>query len=327
MRSLEVRLPRGPLRPSANGKNLRMDDVPLVALEREWRTLVRGSLAVAYRRWKETEPALAAFDGPERLLAFLWSEDAPAEVQDQALGALLRLARAEPLASRFILQALLPGLKARAGQLLRPRRGREHEQPSLERGELWQVLFVELLERIQTYPLERRPRKIAINLLLDTVHVAYGELGRARRFLKDIPMDEPLEPPAPGDVPTDVDEVLARAVGAGAITAGEAALIAETEIEDVSLHEIANRLGVTYNAIKVRRQKAERRLLIFLNEQAEIPYLRVDPDSRRKRPTSGAYATEAQKPTPEHDRGRPPERCGHCRFRLSFNHSIKEVQH
>ena len=65
-------------------------------------TLVRGHLAVAYRRWKGTEPTLAAFDGPERLLAFLWNEEAPAEVQDRALGALLRLARTEPLASRFI---------------------------------------------------------------------------------------------------------------------------------------------------------------------------------------------------------------------------------
>src|SRR5205085_1709356 len=154
-------------------------------------------------------------------------------------------------------------------------------QSSLERGDLWQVLFVELLERIQTYPLERRPRKIAINLLLDTVHVAYAELGRARRFLRDIPIDEPLEPPAPSQAPGDVDDVLARAAGAGAITASEAALIAETEMEGVSLNEVATRLGVTYNAIKVRRQKAERRLVIFLNEQAEIPYLRVDPDSRR----------------------------------------------
>lgn len=280
-----------------------MDDVPLVALEREWRTLVRGQLGVAYRRWSEADPVLAAFDGPERLLAFLWNEEAPPEVQDRALGALLRLARTEPLASRFILQALLPGLKARAGQLLRPRRGREHEQSSLERGDLWQVLFVELLERIRTYPLERRPRKIASNLLWDTVHVAYDELKRASTFLSDLPLDEPLEVAEAPETPEDVDTVLRRAVLARAVTAADAELIAQTRIEGVGLQELAHRLGVTYNAVKVRRQKAERRLLIFLNEQAEIPYLRVDPDSRRKRPTSGAYATEAQKPTPEHDRG------------------------
>ncbi len=87
-------------------------------------------------------------------------------------------------------------------------------------------------------------RQVA-NLLLDTVHVAYAELGQARRFLKDVSLDEPLEAPAPGDVPADVDEVLARAVRAGAITAAAAALIGETEIEGVSLHEVANRLGVT----------------------------------------------------------------------------------
>jgi DNA-directed RNA polymerase specialized sigma24 family protein len=279
-----------------------MDAVPLVALEREWRSLVRGQLAVAYRRWATAETTLAAFDGPERLRAFLWDDKASDEAQDRALAALLRLARTEPLASRFVLQALLPGLKARAGQLLRPRRGREHEEPSLERGDLWQVLFVGLLERIQTYPLARRPRKIASNLLWDTVHVAYDELQRAGAFISHLPLDEPLEVAEAPETPEDVDAVLRRAVLAGVVTAAEAELIAQTRIEGAALQEVAQRLGATYNAVKVRRQKAERRLLIFLNEQAEIPYLRVDPDSRRKRPTSGAYATEAQKPTPEHDR-------------------------
>lgn len=279
-----------------------MDDVPLVALEREWRSLVRGQLAVAYRRWEASEPALAGFNGPERLLAFLWNEQGSPEAQDRALAALLRLARSEPLAARFILQALLPGLKARAGQLLRPRRGQEHEKPALERGDLWQVLFVSLLERIQTFPLERRPRKIAINLLLDTLHATYAELKRSRRFLEDVPKDEPLDVAEPAEMATDVDGVLERAVEAGAITAAEADLIAETEIEGVPLEEVAQRLGITYNAVKVRRQKAERRLLIFLNEEADIPYLRVDPDSRRKRPTSGAYGAEAKKPTGETSR-------------------------
>jgi DNA-directed RNA polymerase specialized sigma24 family protein len=279
-----------------------MDDVPLAALEREWRSLVRAELAVAYRHWAATDSTLAAFGGPEQLLAFLWNADAPDEAQDRALAALLRLARTEPLASRFVLQALLPGLKARAGQLLRPRRGREREQPSLERGDLWQVLFVALLERIRTYPLARRPRKIASNLLWDTVHVAYDELQRAGAFISDLPLGEPLEVAEAPETPEDVDAVLRRAMLAGAVTAAEAELIAQTRIEGAALQEVAQRLGVTYNALKVRRQKAERRLLIFLNEQAEIPYLRVDPDSRRKRPTSGAYATEAQKPAPKHDR-------------------------
>jgi DNA-directed RNA polymerase specialized sigma24 family protein len=279
-----------------------MDEVPLAALEHEWRTLVRGRLAVDYRRWAATEPVLAAFAGPERLLEFLWNEEASPEAQDRALAALLRLARREPLAARFILQALLPGLKKRAGELLRPRPGRESERSALERDELWQVLFVSVLERIQTFPLERRPRKIASNLLWDTVHVTYAELKKARGSLEEIPRDEPLEAAEPAEVPADIEAVLQKAVRAGAVSAAEAELIAETEIEGVTLEEVAKRLGITYNAVKVRRQKAERRLLTYLNGEAEIPYIQMDPKGRSKRPTSGAYAAEAKKPTVEPDR-------------------------
>jgi DNA-directed RNA polymerase specialized sigma24 family protein len=203
-----------------------------------------------------------------------------------------------------LLQALLPGLKARASKLLRRQPERPTDPPALERGELWQVLFVSLLERIQTYPLEKRPRKIASNLLWDVEHVTLGELERARTGLNELPKDEPLEVPAPGEVPADVEALIQDAVAAAAISAAEAELIAETYLEGVALGEVARRLGLPYNAVKVRRQNAVRGLLIFLNEQAEFPYLEVDPDSRRKRPTS-VRMHKRRSPRPKRP-GRPP---------------------
>lgn len=60
------------------------------------------------------------------------------------------------------------------------------------------------------------------------------------------------------------DLVLNRAVGDGAITGAEADLIGSTRLEDVHLAEAAEMLGITVNAAKIRRQRAEARLVAWL---------------------------------------------------------------
>jgi hypothetical protein len=142
-----------------------VDPVPLVALEREWQTLVRGRLGMEFQRWRVEEAALVRFDDPDRLIAFLWDKQTSPIDKDRILAALLRLARTESSAARIVLQAMLPGLKALAAVFLKRHPDRESE-PALERAELWQVLFVSMLERIKTYPLARRPGRIAANLVL-----------------------------------------------------------------------------------------------------------------------------------------------------------------
>ncbi|GIF98776.1 hypothetical protein Cci01nite_38700 [Catellatospora citrea] len=65
-------------------------------------------------------------------------------------------------------------------------------------------------------------------------------------------------PPArPWDHP---DLVLVRAVTAGVITAGEAALIGSTRLEQVPLATIAADAGISVAAARQRRHRAERRL-------------------------------------------------------------------
>src|SRR5439155_5052235 len=72
-----------------------------------------------------------------------------------------------------------------------------------------------------------------------------------------------------------VEAILRRAVVAGRVTGDEAELILATEVDGVPLGVVAERLGVSYNAVKIRRQRAEQRLLEFLGVLA-------DPSGRSK---------------------------------------------
>jgi len=76
-----------------------------------------------------------------------------------------------------------------------------------------------------------------------------------------------------------VDLVLARAVRANRITASEAELIAATRIERIRMGDIARRLGVGFETLKHRRQRAEARLVTYLRSQ--------DPDLSRFRRNRG----------------------------------------
>ncbi len=69
-------------------------------------------------------------------------------------------------------------------------------------------------------------------------------------------------PPPPYGHP---DLVLARAVAAGVITAGEADLIGTTYLEDVSVAEYADRTGVSRWTVYKRRKAAEGRLVHAIN--------------------------------------------------------------
>lgn len=82
------------------------------------------------------------------------------------------------------------------------------------------------------------------------------------------------------------DVVLARAQHAAVITSAEADLIGMTRLDEVSLAEAADCLGISANAAKIRRQKAEVRLVAFLTGQP-IP-ARKDLKHARTRSTRAA---------------------------------------
>lgn len=252
-----------------------MDLDPIDQLEREWQQLARGALAVRLHGWAEREPALRPFASARLLLRGLRAARGRHELENAILAALLRQARTDPLAGRVVLQALLPGLKNLAGRLL---------FEASERDEVWSLLLAHLWERIRCYPLERRPSRIAANLLLDTLRATTFELAKERdvqiRFVAEPP---PAPAAAPGECGRGTDLALARAVAAGALSAQEAELILQTRIDGVELHELAAGQGLAYDTLKMRRIRAERRLRLFLGQPAVT-------SRARNRPLSSARA-------------------------------------
>ena len=240
-------------------------------LEREWDSLASRTLSGRLRLWSEREPALADFPTAQELLCSLRRLRGDHDAENAILAALLRQARTDPLAARVVLHAVLPGLKRLAGRLL-------HEVG--ERDELWSLLLAHLWERIRSYPLEKRPRRIAANLLLDTAHATLAELRRERRLRAQLPDLAPADT-APAEAMEQEEVVLARAVRAGALSRGEAMLILRTRIEGVPLASIATAVNVPYEALRKRRRRAELRLCLLLG----------NPDVRfggRNRPLSSA---------------------------------------
>ena len=255
---------------------------PISQLEREWHTLRRRVTPDIYGRWCTRQPALRAFSTVDALVRFLHDDgDAAARERarkDELLAALVALARDDTLAGRVVLQALLPGLKQTAARRLFEQR---------ERDAFWESLLAHTWTRIRTYPLEQRPRSIAANLLLDSLQRTLRELQRERRRQRrhDVTSDDP----AGSQLAAVLDEpelVLRDAVRAQAIASAEARLIYLVRLERRSLAEAAAHEGVAYNVARVRLQRAERRLLVFVG-------VRPVPKRAPNAPSSSARASGA----------------------------------
>ncbi|MGH2942638.1 MAG: hypothetical protein ACRDLN_07700 [Solirubrobacteraceae bacterium] len=232
-----------------------MDLVPIARLERDWRLEVASvEMARHLRQWQASEPALRAFGDPAAVLRFL-RRSGSGERQDRVLRALVSRARDDPAAGRLVLHALLPGLKRLSARLLVDTR---------EQEELWSTLLACAWQHIRGYPVARRPRRIAANVLLDTLHDAVAAHQRTVRDRAELNAGMALLAPARARIDADIEAVTRRAVRASAITVTEAELILSTRIDGVSLASLARLEGVSYDALRVRRRRAERRLAVHL---------------------------------------------------------------
>jgi DNA-directed RNA polymerase specialized sigma24 family protein len=243
----------------SSGEKLQPPADVIERLDAEWPALAAGPLHSRLRCWALEEPALAGFATTQQLLRHLRGLRGRGDAEDEILVALVRRARVDPQAARVVLQALLPGLKNLAGRLLL--------EPD-EREEIWSALLAHCWERIRRYPLERRPSRIAANVLLDTLQKTTRELKRQRRERDELAGD--LSPQQTASPPrgSDVERLLRRAVEATAITEQEAELILRTRIDRTDLRLIAEELQLPYNTLVVRRLRAERRLLLFVGKPA-----------------------------------------------------------
>lgn len=251
-----------------------MEAVPLCRLEAEWRRQVAGPrLAHRLAVWREQLPALAPFTDAASLMRLFRGPAQPA-TKDRVLHALVEIARVEPLAGAVVLEAITPGLKRLSRRILHDPR---------DRDEVWGALLATAWERVRAYPLHRRER-VAANLLLDTMRGTFAAL-RVSRTRHGEPTDD-VEALIATPVDGDVDGLLDLAVEAGAVSGEDAELILLTRIDGFRLVDLADAKGVAYNTLKVRRQRAERRLLVFLGHRP-VPR---GPQNRRSFPARVAGA-------------------------------------
>ena len=160
------------------------------------------------------------------------------------------------IAARALLQLLLPGtcrLAAKWWAL-----GTAEERAA--------AAVAAVYDRIRRYPIERRPAKIAANVLLD----ANQDLARiARRAATEQQRSVPVEPGRlrggrPLDQPSPAEElhdVVAEAVAAGTLTPASGALVVATRIGGQDLGSIAASTGTPLRTLQWRRRAAEAALI------------------------------------------------------------------
>src|SRR5262245_54835201 len=135
----------------------------------EWEQWATGSEAAAgLARWS-TDPAMAAHTGSVVVLLAAAGRDpaVAAAAADRVLTGLVRCAASGGLgAARVVLERVVPALTAAGWRFCRPRR--------LAFAEVFAELVGAAWIRIRCYPVERRPAKVAANLVHDAVSRVFG---------------------------------------------------------------------------------------------------------------------------------------------------------
>lgn len=242
-------------------------------LLQEWVTLNANPTArVSLRRWARSQPVLAGLERPGDVVDAI--DEADHGRTDELLGALLALLRdGHQLAGRVLLQAMLPKLLRLASST-----NRRSAFPCLEDqraaavAEFWGVAT--------TYPLERRPARIAANLAMDTLsrlHKGSAPLEDATETWKVAALIEEQEGTGTDDQKQsavtghltsaeDLVQVVTWGVSHNAITAAEATLIGAVYGARSGSHgaygyaAAAAALDITQEAARARCSRAVRKL-------------------------------------------------------------------
>jgi hypothetical protein len=228
------------------------------------RLLATSAAGAALAAWQAEDAALAPYASWADVQAAAHDRGDPATA-DRILAALARRAPGDQLAARLLLGLLLPGVKALAARL-------------------WWLVDLEdrvaaavaaVFERIRTYPYERRPARIAANVLAD----ARQQLTRAARGqlagVDQVALDEVAgaQLPAVEAAPTAGEELLALlrwATSTGALTAEQARLIGASRLADVPSEVLGEQVGLGAHSLRRRRQRAERALALAVTGPAAV---------------------------------------------------------
>ncbi|PZF82770.1 hypothetical protein [Jiangella anatolica] len=252
---------------TCTGARRRADDSLVGRLNAEWARLradPRTESAVAH--WAGRHPELAGCLALEDVELAVAAADA--EQADRILLALLRLARAgDSLAGRTVLQLML----GKAVRIAMTRAGRD-TKPALEHtavAALWTI--------VATYPIERRPAKVAANIAMETLRAVTGELTHQLSETPtppDILAADLVPPAASGRTTADHEllNLLTWAVDEGTITAADATLVLDIYSPAPGSEggaAAAERHGLSWPAARQRASRAIRK--VARQVRADVP--------------------------------------------------------
>jgi hypothetical protein len=216
-------------------------------LEDEWKRL-----AVDRQAARRLHAACAASGGASNLGELeRYVREAPAADADQVLVALVGPASAGgQLEARVLLHLLLPGVRrlARRWWAL----GDRDERAAAAVAAVW--------HRICSYRLERRPGKVAANILMDAEKELRRAVAAQGGSVAELPLDNPAPTP---QMPAALElvELLGSAVTDGVLTASDAQLIAASRIAGIPLTDVAAARRIPARTLQRRRRDAERALV------------------------------------------------------------------
>ena len=214
-------------------------------LDREWELLrSRNRVVARARSWRVTDRVFADLD---ELLALAGHRTERTAEANAVLGRLVDAGRVDQLASRVVLQRLLPGLLA----IVR-RRGPE--------GELEELIGAAWLA-IRTYRTDRRPQRIAANLVRDAAYIAFTA-PRRRRSASEVAIDPRRFDETPADESMNAFEELAMLLAAarGAGLPDEDADLVRHLVRAGSPAAVAAEWNVTTRTVRNRRDRVTARL-------------------------------------------------------------------
>jgi hypothetical protein len=230
--------------------------------DHEWqRLLADPSTRVRLATWAGEHPVLSPFTDLPAVLHAAGRGLGPNEA-DQVLAAVVERAATDDVAAHVVMRRVLPGLLAAA--IRRGASGRWRVRPLF--GDLTATAWV----LIRTYPLERRPRRIAVNLLRDAEYHVCVRPYRLRAG-DELPVDPAAPVPGaavadlrghsldrPAHASRELADVLAEGRRAG--LTDEVELLGALYLRGEPVAEAARRLGVSPRTILNRRLAATERL-------------------------------------------------------------------
>lgn len=228
----------------------------LTLLDREWdayRSSPRAARAV--RRWANAGAVPAG--NVESLMLAMQDRDDPDE-RDRLLYRLCVMASADRDACLVVLAALRPGLNSVAKSYCRWWGWEETAS----------MTFAAALERVVTYPADRR-RRPAANIILDVqnrLHRVRCRENTAERKLGQRVTEATLAD-CPATIVTSASDELADVVTAAVksrrLSREDAALIVQHRVLDVPAKVVAGERGNQASTVRAHRRRAEKRLALI----------------------------------------------------------------